>query len=150
MLRLKDIISVLLGAMAVAGVGSKPTFIKSVHLYFSTIYKMKSDKLLFMRNISRIRGRIIAKKYFPDCRNFGMLNNRTVANYSWCTLHHRVKQPLPDYFGLFHCVGVLDTSTEFCMCKTCRWLWWLFRNCRGVPPSANYKYNQDPGWTRLD
>ena len=62
MLRHKDVISVLLGAVAVAGMGSKPTFVKLVHLYFSTIYKMKSDKYLFMRNISHIRGRIIAKK----------------------------------------------------------------------------------------
>ena len=38
-LRHKDVISVLLGAMAVAGVGSKPTFAKLEHLYFSTIYK---------------------------------------------------------------------------------------------------------------
>ena len=38
---------------------------------------MKSDKYLFIRNISRIRGRIIAKN-FPECRNFGMLNYRTV------------------------------------------------------------------------
>ena len=34
--------------------------------------KMKSDKYLFMRNISRIIN-------FPDCRNFGMLNYRTVV-----------------------------------------------------------------------
>ena len=39
---------------------------------------MKSDKYFFMRNISRIRGRIIAKT-FPDCRNLGMLNYRTVV-----------------------------------------------------------------------
>ena len=32
-------ISVLLGAVAVAGVGSKPTFAKLVYLYFSTVYK---------------------------------------------------------------------------------------------------------------
>ena len=38
-LRYKDVISVLLGAMAVAGVGSKPTFAKLVYLYFSTVYK---------------------------------------------------------------------------------------------------------------
>ena len=32
------VVSVLLGAVAVAGVGSKPTFDKLVHLYFSNIY----------------------------------------------------------------------------------------------------------------
>ena len=32
------VVSVLLGAVAVAGVGSKPTFAKLVHLYFSNIY----------------------------------------------------------------------------------------------------------------
>ena len=32
------VVSVLLGAVAVAGVGSKPTFVKLVHLYFSNIY----------------------------------------------------------------------------------------------------------------
>ena len=32
------VVSVLLGAVAVAGVGSKPTFDKMVHLYFSNIY----------------------------------------------------------------------------------------------------------------
>ena len=32
------VVSVLLGAVAVAGVGSKPTFAKFVHLYFSNIY----------------------------------------------------------------------------------------------------------------
>ena len=31
------VVSVLLGAVAVAGVGSKPTFTKLVHLYFSNI-----------------------------------------------------------------------------------------------------------------
>ena len=54
------VISVLLGSVAVAGVGSKPTFAKLV--FFLLYMKMKSDKYLFMRNISRIRGRIIAKK----------------------------------------------------------------------------------------
>ena len=68
MLRHKDVISVLLGAVAVAGVDSKPTFAKLVHLYFSSINNMKSDIYLFMRNISRIRDRISAKN-FPDCRN---------------------------------------------------------------------------------
>ena len=62
MLRHKDVISVLLGPVVVAGVGSKPTFAKLVHLYFSTIYKMKSDKCLFMTYIPRRRGRIIANK----------------------------------------------------------------------------------------
>ena len=38
---------------------------------------MKSDKYLFIKNISRIRG--IIAKHFPDCRNFGMLNYRTVV-----------------------------------------------------------------------
>ena len=90
MLRHKDVISVLLGA--VAGVGSKPTFSKLVHLYFSTVYKNEIDKYLFMRNISRIRGRIIAKS-FPDCRNFGMLNYRTVICRTRPIQHHRVKQP---------------------------------------------------------
>ena len=79
MLRHKDVITVLLGAVAVAGVGSKPTFAKLVYLYFSTVCKkMKSAKYLFMRNISRIRDRIIAKN-FPDSRNFGTLNYRTVV-----------------------------------------------------------------------
>ena len=32
------VVSVLLGPVAVAGVGSKPTFAKLVHLYFSNIY----------------------------------------------------------------------------------------------------------------
>ena len=32
------VVSVLLGAVAVAGVGSKPTFAKLVHLYFFNIY----------------------------------------------------------------------------------------------------------------
>ena len=32
------VVSVLLGAVAAAGVGSKPTFAKLVHLYFSNIY----------------------------------------------------------------------------------------------------------------
>ena len=39
MLRHKDVISVLLDAVAVAGVGSKPTFAKLVYLYFSTVCK---------------------------------------------------------------------------------------------------------------
>ena len=36
---LYDVISVLLGTVAVADVDSKPTFAKLVHLYFSTIFK---------------------------------------------------------------------------------------------------------------
>ena len=39
MLKHNDVISVLLGSVAVAGVGSKPTFAKLVYLYFSTIYE---------------------------------------------------------------------------------------------------------------
>ena len=39
MLRHKDVITVLLGAVAVAGVGSKSTFANLLHVYFSTIHK---------------------------------------------------------------------------------------------------------------
>ena len=58
MLRDKDDISLLLGAVAVAGIGSKPTIVGTSLLYT----KLKSDKYLFMIYISRIRGRMIAKK----------------------------------------------------------------------------------------
>ena len=115
MLRHKDVISVLLGAVAVSGVGSKPTFAKLVPLYISTIYKMISDKYLFMRNISRIRDRIIAKKLsrLSKLRNAKLQNCRLsyAANYSWCSLHHRVKQQLSDYFGLFSCISVFTLQS---------------------------------------
>ena len=37
------VVSVLLGAVAAAGVGSKPTFAKLAHLYFSNIYLGKNE-----------------------------------------------------------------------------------------------------------
>ena len=101
--------------------------------------KMKSDKYLFMRNISRIRGTHNSSllKNFPVCRNFGMLNNRTVVCRKRSITHDvRCIIGSSNHFlitCLFPCISILDTSTEFCMCKTCR-LWRLFRNCRGVLP----------------
>ena len=85
MLRHKDVISVLLGAVTVAGVGSKPTFSKLVHLYFSIIYKMKSDKYLSMRNISRIKGGISAKTLsrLSKHRNYRIVvcRTRSITNH---------------------------------------------------------------------
>ena len=62
MLRHKDVISLLLGAVAVAGVGSKLNLRQVGTSLFLYYIKMKSDKYLFMRNIPRRRDRIIAKK----------------------------------------------------------------------------------------
>ena len=174
MLRHKDVISVLLGAVAVAGVDSKSTFAKLVHLYFSSINNMKSDIYLFMRNISLIRDRISAKN-FPECRNLWMLNYRTVVCRTrpithdvHCNVGSSNQFLITSVFSLapvcllskasvvysnsfllserhevsattLHegAYSVLDTSAEFCICKTCRWLWRLFRNCREVLASAN-------------
>ena len=81
MSRHKDVIFVLLNTVALAGVCSKPTFAKLVHFYFATIYVYKKwnlTQISVYEKISRIRGRIIAKN-FSDCRNFGMLNYRTIV-----------------------------------------------------------------------